>query len=574
VAVLVPFVVASGYWISILTTLLVNVILVLGLNFMIGYAGLLNLGYAVFVGLGAYGTALAMSDLHISFWPALVVGVAVSVVAAVVIAVPTIRLSKVYLGIVTLALGEIFGLVAQNLVSFTGGAGGIVAIPRPTLFGTTFNGSATFYCLVLVIAVILVAIALRWDRSHIGRSFEYVREDEIAAESSGVDTRSTKLLAFAIGAAYAAIGGGLTAVQLQAVNPEVFSFDATLTILTMLAVGGSGSVPGVILGAALFTILPEELRIASSYRLLIYGVALTLFMLFRPAGLIPARRRHATLEPDELDAHDEQDAKAPPTASSGPLVQVRGLTKRFGGLVAVDDVSFDVREGEILGIIGPNGAGKSTLVEMFCGAQRPSAGSISFRGRQITRARPSARARRGIGRTFQRVRLFPELTVLDNVIAGAQLRGRRGLFGAIFATPRYRASERASLARSFAALRFVAPELDGRTDELAKHLSYGLQKKLELARALATGPDLLVLDEPVAGLNSAEKSEIGELILQIRDRGVTMILIEHDMPMIMGLSDRIMVMENGAKIAEGTPSAIQADERVIDAYLGTEVELV
>jgi branched-chain amino acid transport system permease protein len=571
-AVLVPFTVASGYWVTVLTTLLVNVVLVLGLNFMIGYAGLLNLGYAVFVGLGAYGTSLAMRDWSFGFWPALLVGIVVSVIAAVVIAMPTLRLSKVYLGIVTLALGEIFGLLALNLTGLTGGAAGVVGITRPTLLGLAFGSTAAFYCLVLAVTVLLVVLALRWDRSHVGRAFRYVREDEVAAEASGIDTRRTKLLAFAIGATYAAVGGGLTAVQFQAINPDTFDFSVTLLILTMLAIGGSGSLPGVIVGAAIFTVLPEALRVAAEYRLLIYGLALTAFMLFRPEGLIPARPRpprHAAGDEDAAPA----ERPAPPLAPA-TLAEVRGLTRRFGGLLAVDDVSFLVHPGEILGVIGPNGAGKSTLVEMFCGALRPTAGSVVYRGRVLGGERPSARARRGIGRTFQRVRLFPELTVLDNVVAASRIHQRGGLLGAIFATRRYRASERATVATALERLRFVNPELVERADVQARHLPYGLQKQVELARALAVEPELLVLDEPVAGLNSAEKRAMARLITAIRERGTAVVLIEHDMETIMSLCDRVVVIDNGAKIADADPDAVQSDARVIDAYLGREVELV
>jgi branched-chain amino acid transport system permease protein len=571
-AVAVPFVIASGYWVTVLTTLLINVILVLGLNFMLGYAGLLNLGYAAFAGVGSYATVLAMQDWGLSFWLALPFGIALSVVVAVLTALPTLRLSKIYLGIVTLALGEIFSLLVLNLTGLTGGAIGLGGIQRPTFLGLSLVTTPAFYCFVLAIAVLLTLLAARWDRSHFGRAFRYVREDEVAAESSGIDTARTKLLAFAIGAAYAAVGGALVATQFQALGPSSFEFATTLLVLTMLAVGGSGSLPGVILGAALLTVLPEISRSFDEYRLATYGLALVAVMLFRPQGLIPARARTRIAPDPSVEPPGPAPANVP--AAGEPLAVVRGLTKRFGGLVAVNEVSFDIRAGEILSIIGPNGAGKTTLVDMLCGAQRPTRGSIGYRGEDLRRARPSGRALRGVGRTFQRIRLFGDLTVLDNVMAAARPTARRGLLAAVLRTPAYRRAEAEALAQARACLAFLGEDLASRSGELAKFLPYGLQKRLEVARALAMRPTLLVLDEPAAGLNSGEKAEMAQLMLRIRDAGTTVVLIEHDMALVMGISDRILVLDGGAVLMEGAPAAVQEDERVIDAYLGREVELV
>lgn len=574
-SLVVPFVVSSGYWLTVLTSLLINAILVMGLNFMIGYAGLLNLGYAAFAGMGAYGTTLAMQDWSVGFWLALVFGAALAAGSAVLIAVPTLQLSFVYLAIVTLAVGAIFTLLAFNLEGLTGGAIGIGGIPRPTLFGVTFNDTPSFYCFALGFALFLGFVALRFERSHVGRALRYVRADEVAAEASGIDTKRTKLLAYSIGAVYAAVGGALIAVQFQAIVPNGFDLSLTLVTLTMLVVGGPGSLGGAVLGAAAFTLIPEISRSLDDYRQLCYGVALTGMLLIRPHGLIPARSRmnvraatadRASAPKEKIISRDD--------GTGAPLAEVRDVTKRFGGLVAVDAVSFTVARGEIVSVIGPNGAGKTTLIDVICGATRPTRGSVVFDGRELGSTRPSRRARAGLARTFQRIRVFSDLTVLENVVAGCHPIRPGGLVAATLGTRGYRNAEAEAIVRAMRALEAVGGDLVARAGEPAGNLAYGLQKRVELARALAIEPSLLILDEPAAGLNSAEKTAMMDLIVAIRDRGTGVILVEHDMPLVMGISDRVIVLDNGMRISEGAPAEVQNDDRVIDCYLGRDVDLV
>lgn len=557
------------YVVTVATTTLVYLVLVLGLNAMMGYAGILNLGYAAFAGLGAYVAALLMLRLDWSIWVAMPVAATVSTLAGLAFAIPTLRLKRVYLGIVTLAFGEIFVLVALNLRDVTGGGIGLAGIPRPTFLGIDLTTTGTFYYFVLGVALLGLAFIYRISSSRFGRAWEYVREDEIAAESTGTDVRRTKLFAYGIGSAYAGVGGVLLAEQLTALNPSVFDFSLTLVVLTMVVVGGTGSIPGAIVGTLLFTILPEVLRELRDARLFFYGAALALVTLVRPEGLVPPRRRRAFggLE-DVATAYTPSSHEA--DVADGALLEAESITKVFGGLVAVDHVSLDVMPGEVVSIIGPNGAGKTTLVDILTGVTAPTSGRVRYRGADVTGRRASQRAADGMARTFQKVRLFDDLTVLENVLAGTQTRYASPPLAALLRTRRDQALDRQAAAASAYWLRFVGQDLFERRDDLIKSLPYGIRKRVEIARALAAEPSLLLLDEPVAGLNTGEKLVVARLISDIRATGVTVVLIEHDMRMVMSISDRVVVLDEGGVIARGAPGTIQSDRRVIDAYLGEE----
>jgi branched-chain amino acid transport system permease protein len=566
-----PWIAPGQYSISLATVLLINLVLVLALNVMLGYAGLLNLGLAAFAGIGGYLASWLMLRLGLSFWFALPIAVVVATAAAVVLALPTLRLRHIYLGIVTLAFGEIFVLMIQNMRDLVGGAI-LAGIPRPEFLGIALNEPATFYYVPLAAATLLLGFTLRLSRSRYGRAFEYVRGDQIAAESMGIDVARTKLVAYAVGSAFAGIGGVLLATQLTAIGTAVFDFTLTLTIITMVVVGGTGSIAGAVIGAAVFTLLPEALRELSAYRHGVFGVALVAMILVRPQGLVPPKRQRVsgTVIAGAESYAPQGSGSTSESASRTHLLEVRAVSKRFGGLTAVDSVDLQVTSGEVLSIIGPNGAGKTTLVDVMTGVTAPTDGSIFYEGIDVTRWRPSRRAAAGVARTFQRVRLFRDLTVYENVIAGRQVHLRSGPFASVLRTPSQRAEERVTFAAAEYWLRFVGDDLFARRDQLVENLPYGLQRRVEIARALAVEPRLLLLDEPATGLNTGEKEDLAGLIKAIHDSGVTVVLIEHDMRLVMKLSDRIVVLDEGRKIAEGDGAAIQANPRVIEAYLGTD----
>lgn len=573
VAAVIPFV-CDNYIVDVALTIVTFAILGLGLNIVVGYAGLLDLGYAAFFAIGAYTTSLLELLLNLNFWETIPFSLLFTAIAGIIIGYPTLRLRSDYLAIVTLGFGEIVRIIATNL-NITGGPNGLYGINPARVWGHDLTAPKQVYCLGLVFLAVVLVYVVRLGTSRIGRAWTSIREDESAAEAVGVPTLRVKMLAYVMGALIGGLGGSLFAARFGAIDPTSFTYAQSVTILIIVVLGGRGSIPGVLLGAVIVAGLPEALRFLHNWREFVFAIALILLMLLRPQGLWPARLRHIA-PPSEREAH--ADAHAAPAAQIAEstagepqvLLRAEGVSRVFGGLRAVSDVNFEVRRGEILSLIGPNGAGKTTVFNCLTGVIPPSAGQIHWQGRPLGRLKPHRVVARGLARTFQGIRLFDNLTVFENVLLGQDHRFHLPFWAEVLGLPRARQESHLHYDAARRWLEFVA--LADYAGLRAGDLAYGDQRRLEIARALAGQPQLLLLDEPAAGMNPTEKQSLMELIRRIRDLGTTVMLIEHDMLLVMGVSDRVIVMDRGQVIASGPPSEVQSNPRVIEAYLGADEE--
>lgn len=579
----------------------VYLILAAGLSIVAGQAGLLDLGYAGFYGIGAYVYALLASPkfgLHSAFIPAAAASALAAALAGLAVSLPTLRLHGDYLAMVTLGFGQIVRILLNNMdrpINITNGPNGIVAIDPPRILGFTFGSLESSYILIWAFALIILAGIARIVGSKTGRAWNALREDETAASCMGVNVRRYRVSAFVTAAAIAGFAGALFASWQGAVFPQNFTMSETIALYCMAILGGIRSIPGIMLGVLVLQVLPEVLRAYSIYRMLIYGFALVLLAVFRPQGLIAQGERLVGIRrrplPDsrsstqnstdgisagadtEADTGAKAEAKPVPAAAPVPaqtaVLEASGLSCNFGGLTAVSNVSFEAYAGEILGLIGPNGAGKTTLFNLITGLVKPSAGEVRIQGQTATGLDPHQVASLGVARTFQHIRLFETQSVLENVLAGCHLRGRSDVLGALARSTAHANQEAQAVARAREALALVDASFLTHEASLVRHLSYPDRRRVEVARAIATGAKLLLLDEPAAGMTPEEITAMVDDIVALRDQGYTIVVIEHHMDLIAAACDRVIAIDHGEVIAAGTPPEVAANPEVIRAYLGS-----
>jgi branched-chain amino acid transport system permease protein len=553
----------EGYIVNIVMQAVTYGIAVVGMTIVLGYTGQINLAQGVFFGLGAYVVALGTMDYGLGFWPMLLLGIAIAALAGIVIGLTTLRLSGHYLAMITISCQQIFDLVLVNWVPVTHGPDGISGIARPSIFGFQLTDDKAY--LGLCITVLYLAILLVWwlPETRLGRAMQAVRENQLAAEVTGVKTLAVKVTAFTMCAGLAGIGGALYAAGFSYISPDNFNFKMSIELLTMALLGGAQSPIGSTIGTVLLIMLPEWLRFLKEIYMAGYGLAVILIMVFMPEGIWGIiKSAGGRLHRVRLNAAKYTSMLAPltldlPRFDPTPMLELDGLQKHFGGVKAVDGVSIRVARGQIHALIGPNGSGKTTTLNVLNGIYRPTGGRILVDGVDITNKAPNERAAHGVGRTFQNIRLFPSMTVLENVMIGAQRRNNP-----------IPAGEAALRDRALSALSFV--DMLDKADAIVKNLPYGHQRLVEIARALAGHPKLLLLDEPAAGLNQTEKGNLVGLLKRLRTQGITIFLIEHDMHLIEQVSDTISVLNFGRKIAEGTPQEVLRHPDVIAAYLGKD----
>jgi branched-chain amino acid transport system permease protein len=582
-----PQAVQSSYWLNLVNLAMSFSVACLGLNIVLGYAGQISFSQAAFWGVGAYTSALLSVNLGVPVWLGLPAAFVIATLFGICLGIPTLKLSGHYLAMTTIGFGIILQLILINAIWLTGGSDGIPKIPSPWIGSLELKDPSSFYYVAVLLLALCTWASVRLKDSRVGRAFLAIQGNEMAAGTAGIDTTLYKVMAFALSAGYAGIGGWMFAHSgSHYISPDTFSFDQSIVFVAMMVLGGNGSAAGSILGAMLLTLIPEILRFLKDYYMMVYAAGIVVVMIYMPGGIMALvhslnvvqrlrvwwrGERAAVQAPAGASETSLLPPVAAPPDTSGALLTVRGLAKHFGGLKAVDGVDLVVRRGEIQALIGPNGSGKTTIINMLSGLYVPTAGEIVLDGVNLTGRKPHIITAHGVARTFQNIRLFGDLTVLDNVLIGQHSSTKTGMWGSIAKNAAQKAEEAAMREKALKVIEFVG--LRGQEHAEAKSLPYGRQRMLELARALVCEPKLLLLDEPAAGLNAAETEDLLDLLFKIRDHGITVLLIEHDMSLVMNVSDHLTVLNFGKKIAEGNAEAIQKNQEVIDAYLGTEMEV-
>ncbi|MFD1927058.1 ATP-binding cassette domain-containing protein [Sporosarcina siberiensis] len=570
-----PWIFNNAHTIHVAQTFLITYIVILGLNLLVGLSNQLSLGHVGFYAIGAYFSAILTMTLGLNFFVSIMISGLIAAVFGAVVALLSLRAKGPYLAMVTIAFGELVSIIANRWVNVTGGPAGIKT-SVPSLFGLEL-GPIQYMWFIGLLAIIFTAGATNIFRGRFGRTFTAFGNSEVASEVLGINVRNWKILAFSVSAFLAGVGGGLFAFQNQFISSTTFELNLSIMFLIAVIIGGSGTKIGPIIGTVVIVGLPQFLHNFVDYHLMIFGGILLIALILLPDGIVGAFAKLSYFKKFSSEKvntelgilHDDREAKIDlPEGINGKLLELKNISMHFGGLRAIDDVDIEVLGGTVHGVIGPNGSGKSTTVNVLSGVYMPTGGNLLWKGKNITKYAPHGIAREGITRTFQNLQLFEDMSVLQNVMVGFHRHFKTGFLKNLIYLGQVSKEERYYAQKAYDLLRIVG--LEERVHEKASDLPYGEQRLVEIARGLALKPDLLILDEPAAGASPKEIEKIMDVIQRLKSAGLSIILVEHHMDIVMNVCDYITVLDFGKKICEGTPETIQKNPSVIDAYLGGE----
>jgi branched-chain amino acid transport system permease protein len=570
----------SFYLSNLVALLAIFVVLGMSFNVLMGNAGLFSIAHGAFFGLGAYSTGLLMRDHGWSFVPALLASAAICALVSMAVGIAARRVTDVYLVILTLAF-QVGAIEIIRNSETTGGAGGLIGIPRPDLFGAVLVTPAQVAGLAVVVCLLIAAGLRAVTRSPFGRSLEALREDELAARSLGKATPMAKIKVFALSSALAGVAGALFAVQVRYISTADFGLDRSIEVLSLTIIGGLAVWWGPFVGAAVVLLVPEALTyldlpdtLVGAVKGFAFSLLLLAFLLFRPQGIAGRRRKSAATAPAAAAVvpRPRDPAASPPPpppveASGGPVLRCEGVSIAFGGLRAVDDVTLSLRPGSITGLVGPNGAGKTTLFNLLSGLLVPDTGRVFYGEDDVTRASLDSRARRGIVRSFQEMRLFDGMTARQNLLLSLTPKGDERLFTPGVLLGGRHAAERARRARADEMLEYLG--IAHHAETLAGDMSYAEQKLLMMGRLLATKADCYLLDEPMSGLDAAGRERILALLRDTVAQGATICLVEHSLDVIRNVCSWVVFLADGALVKEGPTAEITGDRELAAMYFGT-----